>query len=54
MRYIIDPDLLNEILRDRERIPDGVVDLSPVSAIIEELLGAMPRDEGMREPRLHC
>jgi hypothetical protein len=46
MRYIIDPDLLNEILRDRERIPDGVVDLSPVSAIIEELLGAMPRDEG--------
>jgi|GEM_PF-6225665 len=45
MRFIIDADLLAELLHDREQIPDGVVDLSPTSAILEELLGAALCDE---------
>lgn len=46
MRIIIDADLLAEMLDDRERIPDGFLDLSPTSSILAELLGAMPCDEG--------
>lgn len=45
MRLIIDAELLVELLKNRERIPDGVVDLSLVSTILEELLGDVPRDE---------